>query len=101
MFFGSSFELEAGLSLRFHQNTSVTSFGGSGNPLPPGVTTENMYFMALANGNWSTGVDLPSDFGTNGAWTQGPSGVPEPSTLALAAFGGATLFFLRFRRPAA
>jgi hypothetical protein len=101
LFNGSSFDIAPGMSLIFRQTASVTSFGGAGNPIPVGVSTQPMYFDAFSDGTWSTGVYLPSDFGTNGAWTSGSSAVPEPSTLALAAFGGATLLFFRRRRSVA
>jgi hypothetical protein len=99
-FAGTSYTYNPALSLYILGTGTFTSFGGSGNPVPPGTTQEAIYFSLTPSGNWSTGIALPSDFGTNGAFTAagpGNSGVPEPASVALVAAGTA-LLFLRQRR---
>ena len=100
-FTGTSFTYNPAATLFIVGNGTFTSFGGSGNPVIPGTTQENIFFSLNTNGNWSTGINAPSDFGTNGAFNlQGPgnSSVPEPASIALVGAGTGLLILLQRRR---
>jgi PEP-CTERM motif len=100
IFNGSSFTLAPTDRVDLYGTAPYTSFGGVGNPVPVGTTTENLYFRRFSNGNWETGVNVPGDFGTNGAFVlQGNnSPVPEPSTMGLAGLSAGLLAFRVWRQ---
>lgn len=100
LFTGPSYTYNPAASLYVIGHGTFTSFGGSGNPVPAGTTQESIYFTLETNGNWSTGVAAPSDFGTNGAFAVpgGNTGVPEPSSVAMAGAGIGMLVLLQRRR---
>jgi hypothetical protein len=102
LFNGTSFTYNPAVSLNIVGTGTFTSFGGSGNPVLPGTTQESIYFYLNPGGNWSTGINAPSDFGTNGAFNlQGPgnsNGVPEPASIALVGAGTGLLILLQRRR---
>jgi hypothetical protein len=102
-FNGTSYTYNPAATFFVIGNGTFTSFGGSGNPVPPGTTQENIFFSLNPNGNWSTGINAPSDFGTNGAFNLqggGNSGVPEPASIALVGAGTGLLILLQRRRSA-
>jgi PEP-CTERM motif len=93
-------------SFRLTQLVPITSVGGVGNPLPAGTYTDRtVFFETNPDGSWSTGSNsLNSDFGVSnsGGWTAaGQSGVPEPSSVALAVTGLALAAFGARRRKQA
>lgn len=101
-FSGTSYTYNPAVSLSIYGVGPFTSFGGTGNPNIAGTTQEQIYFSLSPNGNWSTGINVPSDFGTNGAFNVpgGPntSGVPEPASMALVGAGTGLLIRLQRRR---
>jgi hypothetical protein len=99
-FNGTSFTYNPAVSLNIVGTGTFTSFGGSGNPVPPGTTQESIYFYLNPGGFWSTGINLPSDFGTNGAFVSSvpQTGVPEPTSIALVGAGTGLLILLQRRR---
>ena len=101
LFAGTSYSYNASLPLAIFGNGLFTSYGGTGNPLPAGSAQMPIYFTLEPNGDWSTGANINSDFGTNGALTvPNTSGVPEPASMALVGAGAGLLFLLK-RRPTA
>jgi PEP-CTERM motif len=99
-FTGTGLSFGPGDSLFLLQaNVSVTSFGGTGNPLAAGTANLNAFFsLDVTSGNWSTGGIQLLDFGTNGAFTvASASAVPEPSTFVMAAAGAGLVLFRRRR----
>ncbi len=101
LFNGSSYTYNPSLSLAIYGQGTFTSFGGAGNPNPVGTNQYPISFQLLPNGNWVTGPNVNSDFGTNGAFNvPNTSGVPEPASMALVGAGAGLLFLLK-RRPTA
>ncbi len=96
-FSGTSYTHNSAVEFDVYGTGSFTSFGGTGNPVPAGTTQEQIFFNLLPNGNWSTGINVPSDYGTNGAFDVPNSGVPEPASMALVGAGTALLILLRRR----
>lgn len=103
IFNGSSFTLAPTDRVDIYGNAPYTSFGGVGNPVPLGTTQEDLYFRRLSDGTWETGVNVPGDFGTNGAFAlQGNnSAVPEPSTMGLAGLSAGLIAFRVWRKSKA
>jgi hypothetical protein len=99
-FNGSSFTYNPAQNIAIYGTGPFTSFGGPGNPEPAGTNSEQIYFQMQSSGTWSTGINLPSDFGTNGAFTLqgGNSSVPEPTTFGLVGAGAGLLWLQRRRR---
>lgn len=100
-FNSTSYTYNPAVNLNIIGTGTFTSFGGSGNPVIPGTTQEDIYFFRAPNGNWSTGINSPSDFGTNGNFNvpgPGNNGVPEPASMALVGAGTGLLILLKRRR---
>lgn len=92
VFAGTSFSINPGDRVDVYGTGPLTSVGGVGNPVPVGTTTEQLYFQLFSDGTWATGVNVPGDFGTNGAFAlQGNNAVPEPATFGLAGLSAGLL----------
>ncbi len=101
LFSGTSYTYNPALSLGIYGQGAFTSFGGSGNPNAAGTTQEFIAFLRQPNGNWFTGPNSNSDFGTNGNFVAldpgNTAGVPEPASMALVGAGTGLLILLKRR----